>query len=699
MLAPDAVGRRLGHGTSPVGNVADLLRVAAQRHGERVALITAAGSSTWTELDAAVDDGVSALHATGAVAGDRVLMALPTGPDQAAALFAVLRAGLIAVQVAPDHADLPWVGERVGAFVAITDRKDHGCRERITTADIGAWWENVARVRHPAGATGEAIAMLARSGRPGPPVMMSHRAILAAIAATMGARGFDLGAEDRLVQALPLYHLVGMVSTLLPAAMVGSAVVVPDLGTPGMTHADALLAAIRDHAVTVVPAEPTLYRQACRAEEFAASMAGVRLLLAGSYALDPADLAAVREASGLTIRQGYGISESAATVTSTVVSTGPDEEPRPGSVGLPYPGVMVRIVSDDDVEAAGVIAEGSEVAEADRDADTLADVSDDGGIGRIAINGPTLFSGYWPDGSGGPDADGWFVSGDIGFLDDAGELHLIDRMNETVVVSGFTVYPREVESLLSHHNGVADAAVIGIPGPGGSSVAGVVVPRHGADLTFSDLDEFLADKIAPFKRPVAFQLVEVLPRTEVGRLDRDALRATFATGRAVLLPPAAPPEVEVAAGPHPGGDDDAPVTSGAARRRRSRRAKAAENGAGSSPPLGPSGEAPVPTDTDPAGTGPADPATVDPATVDPATVDPATGRPSPGRPSQGRPGRCRPGHDGRCQGPCRRSEGGRRRYRHTGRTGRRGGCSGRAGPGARAGRGAVRTGNQAPGAR
>ncbi len=110
----------------------------------------------------------------------------------------------------------------------------------------------------------------------------------------------------------------------------------------------------------------------------------------------------------------------------------------------------------------------------------MAEAPDAGEVGRIVMRGDTLFSGYWPDGGGGPDADGWFVTGDIGYLDDAGELHLVDRAAEVVKVAGFTVYPREVEEVLATHPYVAEVAVIGVPGASGhEDVVAVLVAGAG----------------------------------------------------------------------------------------------------------------------------------------------------------------------------------------------------------------------------
>src|SRR5439155_8479089 len=131
--------------------------------------------------------------------------------------------------------------------------------------------------------------------------------------------------------------------------------------------------------------------------------------------------------------------------------------------------------------------------------DPAADAGDGGEVGSIQIGGPTLFSGYWPDGTGGVDSDGWFATGDLGYFDDAGELHLVDRAAETVRIAGFTVYPREIEEVLTGHPYVRDAAVIGAPGRAGDAVVAVLLPLWGTHPTPSDLDEFVAERLPVFK--------------------------------------------------------------------------------------------------------------------------------------------------------------------------------------------------------
>lgn len=528
-------------------NIADAVRLATLRNPRADALVTAETAHSWGELAHAMVHGAGVLSSVadrstattdgsaaaaahrGGGRGERVLLALPTGPELAAALFATALSGHIAVPVDPNRTDLGWAANRVQARWIITDvtelkistSADPVQPKILTSADIRSWWHadpaaagfDPEFAAHKA-AWGDDIVLLARASRPGPPVMLSHRAIIAAANAVSSSLPEALKPTDRVAQVLPLYHVVGLVTAFLPAALAGAAVVIP---TDEADRAGATLDAITRHRVTVLPAEPTLYRQLRRAPDFERSLATVRLMTSSSSPLDPVDFAAIRAATGQAVREGYGISEAASAVTSTLMSA----SPRPGSVGTPYPGVELRIAdhrAGDDPD----LPDSSDIAD-------LVDIADpDGGLGPIAIRGDVLFSGYWPDGRDGPDEEGWFVTGDIGYSDDAGELHLVDRADETIRVAGFTVYPREVEDALVGHPFIADAAVVGVPGRAGDTVAAVLVAQAGTRPTSADVTEFLSAVLPPFKRPTVYQLVDVLPRTEVGRLDRAAIRASIA---------------------------------------------------------------------------------------------------------------------------------------------------------------------------
>jgi long-chain acyl-CoA synthetase len=221
------------------------------------------------------------------------------------------------------------------------------------------------------------------------------------------------------------------------------------------------------------------------------------MVLTGASALDRGVADRFRELSGLPVHQGYGLTEAAPGVTTTLGAG----DPPPGSVGRPLPGVEVRITDEqgDDVEG------------------------DD--PGEIQVRGANLFSGYWPDGAGGPDEQGWYPTGDVGYLDAAGDLYLVDRLRELIIVSGFNVFPIEVEEVLTSAPGVREAAVIGIPSDDtGEAVKAFVVPSVGATLDTGELRRYAEDRLARFKCPAEIDLVDRLPHSVTGKVAKGRLR-------------------------------------------------------------------------------------------------------------------------------------------------------------------------------
>jgi long-chain acyl-CoA synthetase len=164
-------------------------------------------------------------------------------------------------------------------------------------------------------------------------------------------------------------------------------------------------------------------------------------------------------------------------------------------VGLPLPGVEVEL------------------------RDVEGDPVDDGDPGRIFVRGANLFSGYWPDGADGPDADGWFGTGDIACQDGAGQLCLVGRSAELVIVNGFNVYPAEVEAVLAAQDGVAEVAVVGVDDAvTGEAVHAYVVPAAGVRLDAGDLLSAAAGSLARFKLPKVLEIVPALPHTVTGKI-------------------------------------------------------------------------------------------------------------------------------------------------------------------------------------
>jgi long-chain acyl-CoA synthetase len=230
--------------------------------------------------------------------------------------------------------------------------------------------------------------------------------------------------------------------------------------------------------------------------EFASAFAGVRLGLSGSAPL-ATDLVARYAELGVGLYEGYGLTEAAPVVTLNLT---PDPAgtgwlpPKAGSVGRPLPGVEVRLVEAD------------------------GDLAEPGDLGFLEVRGANLFTGYWPDGAGGPDADGWFGTGDLAVTDDDGDYYLVGRRSDLVLVNGFNVYPAEVETVLARLPGVHEVAVLGLPDGDREVLVAYLVPEPGAVL---DPDELLAEagrSLARFKLPRRLIEVDELPHTVTGKV-------------------------------------------------------------------------------------------------------------------------------------------------------------------------------------
>jgi long-chain acyl-CoA synthetase len=250
-------------------------------------------------------------------------------------------------------------------------------------------------------------------------------------------------------------------------------------------------------------------------ERLAAGMATVRLLTSGAAPLAPAVLSTIEQVTGLPVYEGYGLTETGPVLTSTLVSG----VAKPGSVGRPLPGVELVLV-DSDGRPVGVPGDPDETEWFD---------GDEFETGRVAARGPNLFSGSWPDGAHGPDEDGWFRTGDVGYLDADGDLRLVDRANDLIIVNGFNVYPNEVERVLEELPQVAECAAVGVPDERtGEHVVAVVVLRAGTELTEDEVRDHCAEHLARFKVPRTVRFVDELPHSVTGKVRRASLRSSVA---------------------------------------------------------------------------------------------------------------------------------------------------------------------------
>jgi long-chain acyl-CoA synthetase len=514
-------------------NLADTVRRAASDHADAVALIRADDGSTitWRELDRTVDAVAASLRALDLPSSQghpaRVAIALPNVPEFAQAFFGTLRAGLVALPVNPGYTarELHHLMTDSGASVVITTPEV----QPSLPPDIdhifllGSSLDDLLSPADPVEATagGEDLAVLLyTSGTSGTPkgAMLSHRALLANHRQVAGINPPIIESGDVVLLALPLFHVFGLNAGLAAVAYFGATGVLVDRFEPDRT-----LAAIARHQVSVVTAVPQMYVAWTGFPALGDQLTSVRVAVSGAAPLDADVARRFLETTRHPIFEGYGLTE-----TAPVVSTGlASPVPKARSIGRPIPGVEVKLVGADGAEIAVVSASGL----LSSDGLSLEDDFDDdaGGVpgtdpGELVVRGDNLFSGYWPDGRGGPDPDGWWATGDVAYADADGDLFLVDRLGELILVSGFNVYPHEVELVLASHPAVAEAAAVGIPDPvTGQAVRAYVVVAEGGTVPVEELRAHCERNLARFKCPTEFEFVTELPHSVIGKVRKGSL--------------------------------------------------------------------------------------------------------------------------------------------------------------------------------
>ena len=522
------------HNLADPRNLADLVRRAARgADGGRTALRWQDRAITWAELDARVDRLARGLRARDLPDSmghpARVAIALPNIPGFVAAFYAVLRAGLVVVPINPgytarelrtvlaDSAAALLIGTPEVAAAVATVADDLPDLAHVHTLGGSPGLDDLGADGEPVTPTtgGEDLAVLLyTSGVEGDPkgAMLSHRALLANQQQLARIEPAPMDDDDVVLLALPLFHAYGLNSGLGAVAWHGACGVLVERFDPAETAR-----MLERYHVTAVVGVPQMFVAWSLLPSAAEAFQSVRVAVSGGAPLERSASRRFGEATAHPIFEGYGLTETAPVLTSTLVSP----IPKAGSIGRPIPGVSLRLV-DDDGEVLWQGGEGGPDGDAEDDFEHAPD-SPGTDPGEIAVRGANLFSGYWPDGRGGPDADGWWATGDVAYADADGDLFLVDRIGELILVSGFNVYPHEVERVLLSHPAVAGAAVLGIPHPyTGQTVKAYVVTA--APVTTAELNAHCERNLARFKCPTAIEFVSTLPYSPIGKVRKTALR-------------------------------------------------------------------------------------------------------------------------------------------------------------------------------
>ena len=453
-----------------------------------------------------------ALRAVGVGPGDRVAVQVPKTPEALALYGAAVAVGAVFLPLntayMPEEmgyflgnatprllvcdparlSDLaPWAALH-GARVLTLDAQGAGSLteaaagqpDQITPAPRGP--EDLAALLYTSGTTGRSKG-----------AMLSHRNLLSN--AEVLREVWHFGPQDVLLHALPIFHTHGLfVATNLSLLTGGRMIFLPGFDL------DAVLRLMPQ--ATVMMGVPTFYTRLLDDPRFDRGLAGpMRLFISGSAPLLAETHRAFAARTGHRILERYGMTE-----TNMNTSNPYEGDRRAGTVGLPLPGVELRVMH-----------EGREVAR--------------GEAGVIEVRGPNVFQGYWQM----PDKtredlreDGWFITGDIGVQGPDGYVTIVGRAKDLVISGGFNIYPTEVELLLDEAPGVLESAVIGVPHPDfGEAVFAVLVPQKDVALEAEAVLDSLRDRLARFKQPKAAVVVEALPRNAMGKVQKNLLRDQF----------------------------------------------------------------------------------------------------------------------------------------------------------------------------
>ena len=513
-----------------MSNLSALLEGSAEKYPTRDALVLGETRLNYAQVNGAANQVANLLVANGIGPGDKVALTCPNVPYFSIVYYGILKAGATVVPL-----NVLLKAREVAYHLDDSDAKAYFCFEgtpELPMAQEGyAAFEQTPACEHffvvtanPAaespieGATTLGAALDGQA-----PTFETHEATdddTAVILYTSGTTGQAKGAElthanmrsnalvgkelfkadaeapETLLCTLPLFHSFGQtVIQNFGFALGGTVVLLPRF------EAKAALALFLKEKVTFFAGVPTMYWGLLGAlddsVDVAAIAANLRVAASGGSALPGEVHRAFRERFGITILEGYGLSETSPVASFSVFG----EEPRVGSIGVPIPQVEMKLINAD-------------WSEVDRS-------TDPGAVGEIAIKGPNVMKGYYgrPDATAEAIHDGWFRSGDLARMDEDGYYYIVDRAKDLIIRSGFNVYPREIEEVLMTHPAVSLAAVIGVPHPAhGEEIKAYVIPEQGVDVTAEELIAWGKEQFAAYKYPRSIEIVGGLPMTATGKI-------------------------------------------------------------------------------------------------------------------------------------------------------------------------------------
>ena len=542
---PPGVPAEIDAGAFP--SIVAMFDAACARHPRRPAYSSFGKTLTWAELDRQSARFAAFLANEWKLGkGDRLAIMLPNLLQYPIALFGALRAGLTVVNVNPlytarelqhqledsgarsivvlenfaatlqealgkthiEHVIVTSIGDQLGfpkgplvsfavkhikkmvprwslpGHLRFGDVLRRGAGTQAPNVQLGH--DDIAFLQYTGGTTGVAKGAMLTHGN-----MVANTVQLAAWVGDLFTQG-----EEQIITALPLYHIFSLtVNAILMVYFGGENVLITN-----PRDIPAFVKTLKKSRWTAITGVNTLYNGLLNHPDFAAvDCSRVKFALAGGMAVQRAVAERWKKATGIPLIEGYGLTETSPVVTANSL----DIKDYTGSIGMPLPSTDVALRDDDDRDAAP------------------------GEPGELCVRGPQVMKGYWnrPEETAKVmDADGWLRTGDIARMDEKGLLYIVDRKKDMILVSGFNVYPNEIEDVVAHHPGVLEVAAIGVPDEHSGEVVKLFVVKKDPALTEAALKQYCHDVLTGYKRPKYVEFRKELPKSNVGKILRRELR-------------------------------------------------------------------------------------------------------------------------------------------------------------------------------
>lgn len=541
---PAEIPTTLNYGKLPLQTY---LRDSAKKYPDKVAIHFMGKEMTFTEVYQSALKFANYLKGLGIEKGDRVAIMLPNTPQSVISFYGVLFAGGIVVQTNPLYMEreLEYQMKDSGAKAIVTldilfprvssvknktdlqhiivtaikealpfpknliypyiQKKQYGIVVNVKHEGTNHLFPEILKRSTPSQIdigeidTENDIALLQYTGgTTGFPkgVMLTHRNLLANTAMCKAWMYKCTPGEEVVLGILPFFHVYGMTTVLVLAIMDGHKMVLLPKPEP-----DTVLKTIHKQRPTLFPGAPTMYIGLLNHKDISKyDLSSVNICMSGSAPLPVEIQDQFEKITKGKLVEGYGLTETSPVTHANFFWDKPRVK---GSIGVPWPDTDSAILSMETGEPLPINE-----------------------IGEIAIKGPQVMKGYWnrPEDTENTFRDGWFLTGDLGYMDEQGYFYVVDRKKDMIIAGGFNIYPREVEEVLYEHEAIQETVVAGVPDPyRGETVKAYIVLKEGKSVTEDELNAFTRKHLAAYKIPRVYEFRDELPKTAVGKILRRSL--------------------------------------------------------------------------------------------------------------------------------------------------------------------------------